>query len=121
MVVKDGNQYKLYVKGADSSIIPCLKQSVDHPYQHNIEKNLESFAMLGYRTLVFAVRILTIQEFEHYSEKYSQAMQSLTRDKSLFALAQEMETDLVLLGSTAVEDSLQDKVHETISRLIEAE
>jgi magnesium-transporting ATPase (P-type) len=72
--VKDGNQYKLYVKGADSSILPCLKKNIDHPYQQNIEKNLESFAMLGYRTLVFAVRILTLQQFEIYSDKYNKAM-----------------------------------------------
>ena len=71
MVVKDGNQYKLFVKGADSSILPALKANIDHPYQPNIEKNLESFAMLGFRTLVFAVRVLTIKEFEFYSEKYN--------------------------------------------------
>lgn len=55
---------------------------------------------------MFAVRILSVGEYQHYMERYSKAMQSVARDKALYALAQEIETNLVLLGSTAVEDSL---------------
>ncbi len=106
VVVKEGNQYKLYVKGADSSILPNLKKSVDHPYKRDIETQLENFSLLGYRTLVFAMRYLTTFEYEAYSARYNKAMESETRDDELYTLAQEIESDLILLGSSAVEDSL---------------
>lgn len=48
-------------------------------------------------------------------------MESITRDDDLFKLAQEIESDLILLGSSAVEDSLQDKVYETVTRLLDAD
>ena len=48
-------------------------------------------------------------------------MESVTREKQMFELAQKIETDLILLGMSAVEDSLQDKVKETITRLLQAD
>jgi magnesium-transporting ATPase (P-type) len=32
VVVKEGHHYKLYVKGADSAILPYLKKDIIHPY-----------------------------------------------------------------------------------------
>jgi magnesium-transporting ATPase (P-type) len=60
VVVREGSQYKLYVKGADSSILPSLKKNIDHPYKVVISDNLENFSLLGYRTLVFAMRNLSV-------------------------------------------------------------
>lgn len=48
-------------------------------------------------------------------------MNSVNRDQELNRLALEIEKELILLGVSAVEDSLQDKVKETITRLLEAE
>jgi magnesium-transporting ATPase (P-type) len=48
-------------------------------------------------------------------------MEGCSREKDLRKLASEIETDLILLGSSAVEDSLQDKVKETITRLLGAD
>lgn len=48
-------------------------------------------------------------------------MKGINREEDLFNIAQEIETDLILLGSSAVEDSLQDKVKETITRIIGAD
>lgn len=67
------------------------------------------------------MRYLTISEYEAYSARYNKAMESITRDDDLFKLAQEIENDLILLGSSAVEDSLQDKVYETVTRLLDAD
>lgn len=64
------------------------------------------------------MRNLTVQEFEYYQEKYTKAVESTAREEELYKLAQEIESDLILLGSSAVEDSLQDKVKETITRLL---
>lgn len=40
-----------------------------------------------------------------------------SRDDKLDAIYEEIETDLVLLGVTAIEDKLQDGVPETIANL----
>lgn len=120
-MVKDGDQYKLYIKGADSSIIPNLKKTVSQPYLDTLEENIHSFSLLGYRTLVFATRYLTYKEFVYYEKKYLKAMNSVNRDQEISLLATKIEKELILLGASAVEDSLQDNVKETITRLLEAE
>jgi phospholipid-transporting ATPase len=66
------------------------------------------------------MRHLKVSEFEAIHEKYIEAMESVNRDEKLSRLANEVEQDLILLGCSAVEDSLQDKVPETITRLLEA-
>lgn len=48
-------------------------------------------------------------------------MNSGNREEDLKKLAIEVETDLTLLGATAVEDSLQPKVRDAVSRLIDAD
>lgn len=110
----------MFIKGADSSIIPNLKKNTDQPYLPFLEENLHNFSLLGYRTLVFAARYFTYSEFISYEKKYLKAMNSIDREEEIKKLANEIEKDLILLGSTAVEDSLQDRVNETITRLLEA-
>lgn len=70
---------------------------------------------------MFAVRFLTKKEFEILDKKYQEAMNSGERRKQISELANEVESDLVLLGMTAVEDSLQKRVKEAITRLLEAD
>lgn len=120
VVLFDGKNYKLYVKGADSSIISNLNRSFSHPYLKNIEDYLQKFSLLGYRTLVFAVRYLSVDEYKDIRDRYQRAMNSGDRASDLADLAEQIEVDLTLLGMTAVEDSLQKRVKETITRLLEA-
>lgn len=47
-------------------------------------------------------------------------MNSLNREEEVKKVANEIEKELILLGATAVEDSLQDNVNEAITRLLEA-
>lgn len=82
---------------------------------------LTKFSLIGYRTLVFATRYLTQEEYDDIEAKYNKAMSSGDRDKNLKDLAKEIETDLTLLGATAVEDSLQVNVKDAVSRLLEAD
>ena len=42
------------------------------------------------------------------------------RQNKLDAIYEEIETDMTLLGATAIEDKLQDGVSETIAKLAEA-
>jgi phospholipid-transporting ATPase len=121
MIVFDGANYKLLVKGADSSILPNLTKNFHHPYKVDIETYLTKFSLLGYRTLVFAEKYLTRLEFEDIQEKYNKAMNSGNRKKDVKALANQIEDDLILLGCTAVEDALQLRVKDAITRLLQAD
>lgn len=76
---------------------------------------------MGYRTLVFAEKYLTEKEFREIKKKYANAMNSGNRKVDVKKLANEVETDLILLGCTAVEDALQLKVKDAVTRLLQAD
>jgi phospholipid-transporting ATPase len=77
--------------------------------------------MLGYRTLVFAERYLTADEYDTVEEMYLDAISKKDRKGELKKLAEHLEQDLTLLGCTVVEDSLQEGVKYTISKCLEAD
>jgi len=59
VIIFDGINYKLYTKGADSSILSILDASLEHPYLNETVTQLKLFSTLGYRTLVFGFRYLS--------------------------------------------------------------
>lgn len=121
VIVHDGQDYVLFVKGADTSIIPFLDPNNVSLHKIDLELSLLKFSRLGYRTLVFAQRILTTQEFQEIKRSYSKILTSGNKkEASLADLACQIEIRLELLGATAVEDKLQEKVKETIVRLLDA-
>ncbi|XP_075708420.1 phospholipid-transporting ATPase IK [Rhinoderma darwinii] len=107
---------KLYTKGADDVILKRL-----HPDCTNVEvteKSLEMFAEETLRTLCLAFKEVDFSVYTEWSKKYHQASFSLqNRQKCLELVYDEMENDLQLLGTTGIEDKLQDCVPETIQLL----
>ena len=70
------------------------------------------------RTLVLGVRELTQQQFDDWKAEHYQAAVALEdRDEKLDAVYNMIETDLTLVGATAIEDKLQDGVPQTIANL----
>lgn len=66
-----------------------------------------------------AYRDLDEQFFNNWKQRHQEAALSLTdRDERLDAIYEEIERDMVLLGSTAIEDKLQDGVPQAISNLV---
>lgn len=118
--MKDSNVYKLYVKGADSSIMPYLTSHTDHPYLEKAQRALDDFSSVGLRTLVFGCRFFTETQFRKIEAQYNDAVTSENKKEKMKALAYKVETDLVLLGCTAIRDHLQDKVPESIIRFLQA-
>eukprot|EP00002_Diphylleia_rotans_P038240 TRINITY_DN867_c0_g1_i12.p1 TRINITY_DN867_c0_g1~~TRINITY_DN867_c0_g1_i12.p1 ORF type:complete len:1187 (+),score=232.09 TRINITY_DN867_c0_g1_i12:63-3623(+) len=110
---------KLYCKGADSIIYSRLSNST-----RNKEITLgflEKFATYGLRTLCLASIDLDEMAYKEWSKRYHEAATSLeNRDEKIDELAEEIERDMELIGTTAIEDKLQDGVPETISTLIKA-
>ena len=87
----------------------------------NMQSQLGIFASEGLRTLVLGVRILTERECDNWLAKYNIASTSIeNRDIKLTAVAKEIETNIHIVGSTAIEDKLQDGVPETIYNIARA-
>lgn len=79
---------------------------------------MEQFANEGLRTLCLSYKVIGEQHYRDWSSRYHEASISLSdREKRLEAISEEIETDLRLLGATAIEDKLQDGVPETIADL----
>lgn len=112
----------LYCKGADEAILNRLsEQSLGSDDELALQSNLVEFASRGLRTLVMAKTELTEAAYEAWSTRYRDAVNCLQdREKRLEEVAAEVEQSLELIGSSAIEDQLQEGVPETITQLREA-
>ncbi|CAK9258113.1 unnamed protein product [Sphagnum jensenii] len=132
---------KLLVKGADTSVIDIVATVTEAPQsvksavhgdslgeeKHRAEVvlrtlgHLDNYAREGLRTLVVASKTLTQREVEEWHFHYAKASTALTdRVAMLRNTAALVENNLTLLGSTGIEDKLQQGVPETIALLREA-
>ena len=118
IVLKEGNNIKVYTKGADCEIKKRLSKNSSKKYFTAITKGIDIFSAKGYRTLMIAEKTITQDEYMKWSEKLRNGEMNLQKKHSLIdSLYNEMEQDLLLLGATIVEDKLQDNVPETIRDL----
>eukprot|EP00002_Diphylleia_rotans_P033011 TRINITY_DN698_c0_g1_i11.p1 TRINITY_DN698_c0_g1~~TRINITY_DN698_c0_g1_i11.p1 ORF type:complete len:1852 (+),score=333.99 TRINITY_DN698_c0_g1_i11:998-6553(+) len=119
VVRRDDGRVQLFCKGADSVMFERL--AADQAHIEKTMEHIDLFAVDGLRTLVIAKRDLAPKVYEEWNEKYTKASLAL-RDRAelLDKVANEIEKDMDLLGSTAIEDKLQDGVPETIHTLSSA-
>uniref|UniRef100_A0A673HKU8 Phospholipid-transporting ATPase n=1 Tax=Sinocyclocheilus rhinocerous TaxID=307959 RepID=A0A673HKU8_9TELE len=111
---------RLYCKGADTVIYERLTDS--SRYKDITLKHLEQFATEGLRTLCFAVVDISESSYEQWLEVHHRASTSLQNRALKMEESYELiEKNLQLLGATAIEDKLQDKVPETIETLMKAD
>ena len=102
-------------KGADSVIIPRL-----HPGQDKLVKAtldfIDEFANEGLRTLLVAQKEIDPEFYKNWNKKYQETLVSLSpdREKQINDHAELIEKDFRLVGSTAIEDKLQEEVGEVI-------
>ncbi|ORX95023.1 phospholipid-translocating P-type ATPase [Basidiobolus meristosporus CBS 931.73] len=116
VIVETKDGIELYCKGADSMILSRLKegQNVD-----GVTTALDHFSDSGLRTLVVAWRKLSSSEYDAFRTAYEYAERAISDRQNKIAQACELiERDFLLLGCTAIEDKLQDKVPETIEYLL---
>ncbi|EDV92358.1 phospholipid-transporting ATPase ID [Drosophila grimshawi] len=80
--------------------------------------SLQKFAGEGLRTLVLAERQLSKDYYNDWRLRHQEASLSMdSREQKLNAIYEEIESDMDLLGVTAIEDKLQDGVPKSISNL----
>ncbi|KAL3847179.1 hypothetical protein ACJMK2_018103 [Sinanodonta woodiana] len=114
IIQNEQDEIRLLCKGAESAI---LDRVVSGDKQTTLQ-HVNEYAVLGLRTLVIAERKLSPEEFSHFNEQLKEARNSLQdREQKLDKVFDSVETNLTLLGATAVEDKLQDDVPKTISAL----
>nr|XP_026493393.1 probable phospholipid-transporting ATPase IM [Vanessa tameamea] len=118
VILKKDGEIRLYTKGADNVIYDRLKRSHQEEVRSKTQEHLNKFAGEGLRTLALAWRPLEERGFAEWKRRHQAAALALRdRDERLDAIYEEIETDLILIGVTAIEDKLQDGVPETIANL----
>ncbi|KAM0203709.1 hypothetical protein ACHAPI_000708 [Fusarium lateritium] len=84
-------------------------------------KHMDDFATEGLRTLLYAQKFITEQEYQVWKKVWDEASTSLNnRQKHIEEAGDMIEQSFDLVGATAIEDKLQKGVPETIERLRKA-
>lgn len=110
---------KIFCKGADTVILERLAEN--NPYTEVTLAHLEEYATEGLRTLAIAMREIPEEEYTQWAAIHAKAAATINgRQDELDKAAELIETNLFLLGATAIEDKLQDGVPEAIYTLQQA-
>ena len=108
-------------KGADSVLLPLIKDAKTPRVKQLIDTTVDhmnSFAKEGLRTLLIVEKEISEQTYARWAEQYTAAINSLVdRDAKVSKCADSIENNFELVGSTALEDKLQDGVPETIKMI----
>nr|KYP51617.1 Phospholipid-transporting ATPase 1 [Cajanus cajan] len=114
----NNNSVKLFVKGADTSMLSVIDKSLNTDILQATETHLHSYSSVGLRTLVIGMRDLNVSEFEQWHSDFEAASTALIgRAAMLRKVASNVENNLCILGATAIEDKLQQGVPEAIESL----
>lgn len=114
------NDILVLCKGADNVILERLGPGQEELYSTTLE-HLKEFSNTGLRTLCLAYRSMTHSEYQEWNTQYRAAQaDGLDRDYKVTDVCDQLEKDFVLMGSTAIEDKLQDHVPECIASLRQA-
>jgi phospholipid-translocating ATPase len=115
----DDGRIFLLCKGADNVIFERLdKNSGQEELKQKTDSDLQHFASEGLRTLCLAYKVIDSIDYEKWAKKYHDASVALQgREEKMEEVSESIETELILLGATAIEDKLQDGVPETIRDL----
>ncbi|XP_050100213.1 phospholipid-transporting ATPase VA isoform X1 [Anopheles aquasalis] len=115
----------LYTKGADSSImpnlVPCQPGSEEYRLREQTQHQLNIYARQGLRVLVMAKRKLDPTEFSEWYSKHQECELSMeNRERKIRDSFILLERNLSLVGTTGIEDRLQEGVPEAINSLLQA-
>lgn len=103
----------LFTKGSDDVIFERLSTTENGHEVFSTQSHLNSFGQCGLRTMAVTVKKVNAKETHDWLQRVSVASAAIEqRQAQLDVLYDELERNLVLLGATAIEDKLQDKVSE---------
>lgn len=114
------NKVMIMTKGADSHIIPRLAPGQDELIE-TTNKFLQDYSQDGLRTLILAQREIPEDEYQAWNKLYTDAQLSMfDRQAKMDAESEKIEVNFKMVGSTAIEDKLQEEVAEVIEHIKEA-
>lgn len=123
----DSNEIVMYTKGADSAIMERLRNVYsdtsrpDKQTAIKTQKDLDMYARDGLRTLCFAKKVISEEEYRAWYAIRQEALSAIDeKEESLMDSANRIENNFILLGATGIEDRLQENVPETIQGLRQA-
>ena len=117
VIVKDRGIIKVYCKGADSIIEERLSKKTPESILKQCKYYVNKFSAQGFRTLFLAMKVLSQEEYDNFSSRLKEAQMSDDKDKKVEEVNELVENNLFLIGTTIVEDKLQENVPETIRNL----
>lgn len=122
VIVRDPKgRLQLLCKGADSVMYERMCRTGQEQLLEKTLEMLTVFAAEGLRTLVIAKADLDEKFYADWSKRYVDAQCAVTdRAAKVAAVGEEIEKELVLVGTTAIEDKLQHQVPQTIELLMAA-
>lgn len=114
----------LFSKGSDVAV---RKRSIPEDngeysdFLHKTETHTDAFASTGLRTLFYGVRELPETMYSNWAAKYKAASEEVfDRKNKMEAVAEEIEVNLTIVGSSAIEDALQVGVADAILQMRQA-
>jgi phospholipid-translocating ATPase len=114
----------LITKGADEVVLKRLLNSTAVSTNANAaRRTVDSLAATGLRTLLVAARSVSPQEWASFKREYDEASRTIgaARDAAIDDVADRFELGYSeVLGVTALEDALSDRVPETVLSLRDA-
>ena len=126
IIVKDlkTNKIIIYIKGSDRKIFGSInKFSINNIYNAS-KLHVDQFARQGLRTLCYSFKYLDENEYNSWITSYDNLKYRAINDKSLNPqldlMVEQLEGDSFLLGVSALEDKLQERVKSDIEDFIEA-
>ena len=127
IIVRDlkTNKIYLYIKGSDRKITQGIDSFSSKYILEPTQEHVDQFAHQGLRTLCYSFKILEESEYNNWLKEYEQMRYNPTKDESLEQkldlLIDKIESNSILLGATALEDKLQERVKRDIEDFIEAD
>nr|XP_045609485.1 phospholipid-transporting ATPase IF-like isoform X2 [Procambarus clarkii] len=122
VVVREEASGKIWLltKGAESSVLKrcCINTPELERLHYTTLSHINDYAMRGLRTLAVGRRELSYKQYRILADQLENARQVVEdREAAVKEVMENMETELRLLGATAVEDLLQEGVQETLESL----
>ena len=111
VIVKLDDQIILLCKGGNSKVGKAL--GPNQPFLKNVNEKTTKLSEMGLRVLWIAMKVLDEDEYYEWKRKFDE----IDDEKEQDGLISQIEEGLTLIGCTAVEDNLQDKVPDTIKDL----
>jgi len=121
---KKTNKIIIYIKGSDQKIFNLINNFSSQNLFEISKQHLDQFAREGLRTLCYSFKYIDENEYNFWSKDFDDIKYKCINNKSLNykldLLIEKIEGNSILLGVSALEDKLQDRVKNDIEDFIEA-